>query len=346
MKNKVVSINILGKTPPPVGGVTIHTLRLYQRLHAYDDLKVKLTALNKSNEAVNISFLWGLRKVVFGFKSDIVHYQGANYLGLIFLYFIKLLHPNFKLLLSLHGEGYINRLLKRRVMKCIIFYILKKIDGIVYDGEHLKQQFIDSNILNRYNYVIDPFILPNENDKKTYPQYIINIINRDIFTISATAFNIDKSDDSSDLYGLHILSKMAHRLEKDSIEFQMIIMISDINDQMYLNKLFEGLESVQIISDSHINGWQIISDSNLFIRPTSTDGNALSIYEALSFGVPVVASNTVPRDSQVRLFDFDGNLDDLYNSIIFVMNDHKPKKFQVEDNVRLFREMYISLHNQ
>ena len=93
MKNKI-SINIIGKSPPPLGGVTIHTLRLYQWLSQDASVCVKLTTVNKNTyndlniRSIKNYGLWILKKIFFGFKDDIVHYQGANYYGLIVLYMI------------------------------------------------------------------------------------------------------------------------------------------------------------------------------------------------------------------------------------------------------------------
>ena len=103
MKNKIISINIIGKVPPPIGGVAIHTLRLYQWLKKEKDIDVKLTALNKNNlDDKNIQYsgnyvIWIIKKLIFGFKEDVIHYQGSNYYGLLVLSIIKKIHPDFKL---------------------------------------------------------------------------------------------------------------------------------------------------------------------------------------------------------------------------------------------------------
>jgi len=46
----------------------------------------------------------------------------------------------------------------------------------------------------------------------------------------------------------------------------------------------------------------VISRSDLFLRPTTTDGDAVSVREALELGVPVVASDAVPRPDAVVLY--------------------------------------------
>ena len=119
----------------------------------------------------------------------------------------------------------------------------------------------------------------------------------------------------------------------------MIILIACINDKEYINKLFKNNNNIYIVSDNDINGWQIISDSNLMIRSTSTDGNALSIYEALSFNVPVIASDVVPRDKNVILFEYP-NIDNLYEKVINIVSRKVQLNIKLDNNIKLFQEVY------
>jgi glycosyltransferase involved in cell wall biosynthesis len=345
LTKKRLSINIVGKVPPPIGGVTIHTLRLYEWLQKNDEIDVKLTALNQHKiDDENIKYvgnypLWIIKKIFFGFKENIVHYQGANYFGLIILYIINIIHPSFKLILSIHGEGYMKRLLNKNILRKVIFNILNKLDGIICDEKHLKEQLKENGIKNNNMYIVDPFLMPNADKKKEYPQYVKDIFNTKDFLISANAFNVDKLNEDSDLYGLNILSALANKLNENNIKFKMIILIACINDKEYINKLFKNNNNIYIVSDNDINGWQIISDSNLMIRSTSTDGNALSIYEALSFNVPVIASDVVPRDKNVILFEYP-NIDNLYEKVINIVSRKVQLNIKLDNNIKLFQEVY------
>ena len=45
--------------------------------------------------------------------------------------------------------------------------------------------------------------------------------------------------------------------------------------------------------------------TKLFIRATTTDGDSVSLREALYFGAPILASDVVPRPDGVMLFNLE-----------------------------------------
>jgi glycosyltransferase involved in cell wall biosynthesis len=58
----------------------------------------------------------------------------------------------------------------------------------------------------------------------------------------------------------------------------------------------------------------LMSKSDLFVRPTYQDGDAISVREAVAAGVPVVASNVGTRPPGVALFRA-GNVDELTKTL-------------------------------
>jgi glycosyltransferase involved in cell wall biosynthesis len=60
--------------------------------------------------------------------------------------------------------------------------------------------------------------------------------------------------------------------------------------------------------------------ADVFLRPTTTDGDANSIREALHFGIPVVASDVIPRPAGCRLYPF-GNHEELVRVVGDVLSN-------------------------
>ena len=48
--------------------------------------------------------------------------------------------------------------------------------------------------------------------------------------------------------------------------------------------------------------YPVLKSGNIFVRPTNTDGDSVSLREALHYGMPTVASDAVPRPEGTILF--------------------------------------------
>jgi hypothetical protein len=81
VKNKIISINIIGKVPPPIGGVTIHTLRLYQWLKkekniSSEDIVYTLSILSLIPFSVQRSSLLETSMLILVIAPFIIKYFG------------------------------------------------------------------------------------------------------------------------------------------------------------------------------------------------------------------------------------------------------------------------------
>lgn len=84
-----------------------------------------------------------------------------------------------------------------------------------------------------------------------------------------------------------------------------------------------------------------VARSDIFVRPSLYDGDAISVREALSLGIPIVASNTASRPQGVTLFKR-GDSGDLADKIIATVNTSR----QVGSTVRVddFSEAILSVY--
>lgn len=82
--------------------------------------------------------------------------------------------------------------------------------------------------------------------------------------------------------------------------------------------------------------------SDLFIRPTLTDMEGLSVKEALAFGTPVIASDVCLRPSETFLFpkqDFEM----LLKQSLHIINNYERATFKVlpeDDTISVVNNIY------
>jgi glycosyltransferase involved in cell wall biosynthesis len=93
----------------------------------------------------------------------------------------------------------------------------------------------------------------------------------------------------------------------------------------------------------------VINMCDLFIRPTNTDGDALSIREAISLKKPAIASDVCKRPEGTIFFK-DRNIDDLYIKTTDTINNYeeyraKIENIEFEDNTEKILEVYKKVLN-
>lgn len=118
-------------------------------------------------------------------------------------------------------------------------------------------------------------------------------------------------------YGLAVLIRALHALSVHYPKFGCVVCGTDGTDgpadmirALHLSKHFRFLGLLP-----HERCMAVIARSDLFIRPSLVDGDAVSVREALCMGVPVIASDATSRPAGVTQFRA-GDSKDLEEKII------------------------------
>ncbi len=126
-------------------------------------------------------------------------------------------------------------------------------------------------------------------------------------------------------YGFDVLVSSLQKLVQRHPGFGCLVMGSG-EERMAAEMLTKQMglaDFVRFAGDvDHDMCLNLMSRSNLFVRPTFEDGDSISVREALSLGVPVVASNVGTRPAEAHLFET-GNVDDLVRQIENVLKMEK-----------------------
>ena len=161
-----------------------------------------------------------------------------------------------------------------------------------------------------------PAFLPIESPDILFPENIASWMQGHSPVISSTMFFRPE-------YGFELLLEAVSRLKQQYPKIGCFVMGSDEEQaQAEARALVERsrlTESVYLGGDlDHEMCLAMMSRSSMFVRPTFRDGDSISVREALSLGVPVVASNVGARPEGVVLFE-PGDVDGLVKQVMDVI---------------------------
>lgn len=277
----------LSKTPPPIGGVTIHVSRLLFR--GLKEQKLNLVVLDYSKEKNPISIL---RKV---FYSKVVHIHLSNkklrfIFAFLFRFFLK------KVIITYHGKYDFKNSFDKWSLKISSSSIL------LNDYSFQKAAEIRKKGIHK----IGAFIIPIDNKLLDLKPDFINEINKlkkkysQVFCTNASSLAYDEQ--GQEIYmGTQIVQYFQSK--KD-----IALVFSSPNDRYYqfLKEQFPSIsKNIYFIKEKH-DFVNVIKITDGLIRATTKDGDSLSVKEALFYKKPVFATNVVNRPNGVVTFlDFD-----------------------------------------
>ena len=272
-EKKPIRILIMGKTPPPIGGVTIHLQRLLN--HLENKIEYDFFNLNHFN---SFKFLRTLS------KYNVAHLHSSNvYLRVIFALVSKVF--NIKSIITYHGNlgrfGHFKNFVDLLSLK--LSYIPILINQMSYDIalKHNKNSKLISVFLPPLstNPLPSNYFLEIEKFKKTKIIYVTN------------AYNLSFDEDGKEIYGLSQLLK----LFKDNANRLLIIADPSSNYKKYIHQYYPDFINNAYWICEPIDFYELLKMCDGSIRNTTTDGDALSVRESLFLKKPTFASNVVDR---------------------------------------------------
>jgi glycosyltransferase involved in cell wall biosynthesis len=175
-----------------------------------------------------------------------------------------------------------------------------------------------------------PPVIPDMSDGYI-PEVLSKFLEKDTFKLLINGFVIC-NDRFYDLYGLRDAIILLERLKDKGKKADLVIIIlgpPDNNDsRKYLNSLKEytftkSLEgNIFWVENTVMELWPVLKKVHVFLRPTKSDGDALSIRESLWLKKPVIASGVVPRPEGTVIYDGNSENDFLYKTLSVIDNYH------------------------
>lgn len=354
-KNKKAIFAIVGPYPPPYGGISVHIQRVLSYLdykeYSYD---FYLENRIKNNTVVCYKF-YGFKKRValFGLlfkRYALIHHHSPDWKMRVILSMYGMLGKN--IYLHIHGAS-LKDIIQKGGIESFLTRKLLKFVNVIADNKiiaQLAQKYSPKSVI-----IIDAF-LPPLYKENIYKEFIIKydkvLINRNYIISMVGWFSYYKGED---LYGFDIALQAVQRFKKQIDEnVLLLVSINGIRSEELHQKIKNYIaknnldNNVLFIYEEMLEIWPIYITSKVFIRPTCTDGSALSVKEAMWFETPVVASDCVPRPEGVILFK-NRSSDELFGKLMQVYksnnrsNDVERKISKIKNKKfknKLFDEIY------
>ncbi|MGE5363881.1 MAG: hypothetical protein ACM3SM_07090 [Bacteroidota bacterium] len=312
---------IIGQTPPPTGGVSIHVMRLLRQLKEDNIVHRHLSPRNNSLK----DYFYFSRGV------DTVHLNISNPMA-IFLLSVFYRTLGKRIILTVHGE-----LGNRKIIDNILMY-----SAIVVSAHTLVLNRISLERALRFNRnikMITAFIPPGGNEycslQETRSQELSSYIQKYKMSFCTNAFEAKLDIRRNEIYGISGLINIF-----SGFSDLCLIISNPTNTYMeYLRKKNIAIpENVKIITFPH-SFIDIIQMTDCFLRATTTDGDSVSIREALWLGKAVICSDCVSRPEGCILYK---NLDwdDLRDKINRFENRKSEKMMNIQTAYDIIKTIY------
>lgn len=288
MRSRILIIGTLPQTAG-IGGVTIHVDRLVKWLEK-ESYPVDLCDYKRLSYWKQLKLIW---------QHKILHIHVSNpflrvfYVGLSILFFKKSI-------LTIHGD--IGRF--GRVKNLVDSIAIKLCTILITINRH---SYDIGRDLNKNTRLVSAFLAPV--DEGFIPQDVVYILEKlkkkgsVIFSTNASCRKINQN--GQEVYGIDFLVDYFNK------HSQYNLIISDSSGEYgayYQKNQIRIQENIILISQPH-SFLKVLNYSDIMIRNTQTDGDALSVKEALYFKKNVFASNCVDRPSGVFLFKYNNKED-------------------------------------
>lgn len=298
--NKIL---IIGPIPPPFGGVSIHILRLSKLLH--NDFEISFIDESKQikNKYFNFRNFNLLKYFSLINKCKIISIHSGNS-QLRFFHILSGLILRKKIILTIHAYPDKKNILMRYIEN-IFFNLCNKI--ILVSHEMLSKIHI-----NKHKLIIKhAFIPPCIAEEKELPLHLKfkldQLKSSGKIIICGNASRLDQYN-NEDLYGVDLCMSIANKLKEKKIEAIILFNVAEIDkyqkayDRYQKQIQQDNLQNYFYLFNDQISFIRLMQQSDIVIRPTNTDGDSLTVREAIFLNKPIIASDIVHRPDRTIIF--------------------------------------------
>ncbi|HEX8476446.1 MAG TPA: glycosyltransferase family 4 protein [Pyrinomonadaceae bacterium] len=297
-----MKVLLIGSYPPPLGGVSVFVKRYKRQL---EDAGHTVDTLDPTRLAKTRLYRELLRAPAKQYDLISLNFPSLYIMAALLVLGLskrtEVFDHNWRLLEKWNA-------LERR------FYIifLNNCRELVLVAPHLQTYYHEQRIPlpHARTRIQHAFIPPPAEDEapilESYSVDVREFLARSRPLLVANSFRITFHN-GTDLYGLDMCVELVARLKQTHPRVGLLFALAEIGDPDYYERIRQKIVAHGIVQNFHfLTGqkeiWPLFKRADAMLRPTFTDGYALSVAEAIHFGCPVLASDAAERPPQATLF--------------------------------------------
>jgi glycosyltransferase involved in cell wall biosynthesis len=334
-------IAFIGSLPPPIGGFTIILERLIARLKengfdfiVYDLLNKRVIRQDGSNVKIK-SCLWWLLKYVLFAREDLICCYYSDWRLRIAIGLMTLLRK--KTLISIGGQSLNDSITNAgRLKRKMITFSLRRYSFVIAHNTVISELCRFLGVKAERLEIIPGFIPPviKKEALDLIPQNIEDFMESHQPVISGGAFRITFYNGIDD-YGIDMCIELCGNLKKYYPKTGFIFCLTEIGDENYFAIINRRItendldKNFLFIVQPLTEVYPIWQKSDIFVRPTASEGDSLALREALYVKTPAVASDVAPRPKGTVIFK-NRDIEDFTARVKMVWENHNFYKAETE----------------
>jgi glycosyltransferase involved in cell wall biosynthesis len=304
-------IALIGAYPPPYGGVGVHLQRLESRLEKADlDFRLfnTVSEAEKPPRVVSVGRHrgWWFLAFCLRHKCRVAHLVTTNWYSQV-LFGLTARWRRGAYVMSIHNMA-VNAAMEgpSRWRAALTCWMLRQMDAVIACNTQIARACCErAGVAPRKVVVVPAFIPPDSRQASPLPRSIAAFC-RNHHPLLFGVIWAGKRWQGQDLYGSDMMATLLERLLADYPSAGLVL-VDLAEGEKKADAVLEAAEvrlagHVMVVRETLTDITGLYQASDLFLRPTNTDGDANSIREALWLGTPVVASDAVPRPEACTLF--------------------------------------------
>lgn len=353
--------------PPPYGGVTVFVHRLINRLsedgystggfysNENHDKKIRDSTLFEEfnynpNETKVRRVLNHLQKIKIALSYRIIHFHG---LETMFVPWLLMRVYRKKIVITVHSAmivdfyertSWLNKFFLSRLAQSNAQWIAV--------SEQAKKEMYKLPFCFKKNIPVIPAYIPiSTNMQYSLPESMSKYIDGHKKNISFYGRSFMKYKEH-DVYGFETIIELYSLIvKKYDDEIGLVLCISESSDTDKISGIKQLAKELGVSEKIY---WQIgpldslqslWHKTDIYIRPTFTDGDSVAVREAVDAGMAVIASDVCTRPEEVVTYRFD-DFEDLYQKTIDALNIQNRVVKTNDVYYNQMKDIYISMLNQ